>query len=86
MAGSTDTFTSGAGKDEAELRRRNVRSYEKANGGAVYTLEAEDTKKTRQKVWSHSNQSVQVGLKSLHANPPDLNASANNYLRSRTQV
>ncbi len=50
MAASNGAFTSGAGKDEAELRRRNVSSYEKANGGAVYKFEAEDTKKLQQKV------------------------------------
>ena len=50
MAASNGAFASGAGKDEAELRRRNVSSYEKANGGAVYKLEAEDTKKLQKKV------------------------------------
>jgi hypothetical protein len=45
MSTPNGVYTSGAGKDEAELRRRNVQSYEKANGGAVYKLEAEETKK-----------------------------------------
>jgi hypothetical protein len=45
MSTPNGVYASGAGKDEAELRRRNVQSYEKANGGAVYKLEAEDTKK-----------------------------------------
>lgn len=45
MSGPNGVCTSGAGKDEAELRRRNVQSSEKANGGVVYKLEAEDTKK-----------------------------------------
>jgi len=38
-------YTTGAGRDEAELRRRNVDSYEKANGQHVYKVEAEDRKK-----------------------------------------
>ena len=50
MSAPNGVYTSGAGKAEADLRRRNVQSYEKANGGAVYKLEAEDTKKL-QKVW-----------------------------------
>lgn len=50
MAASNAALSSGAGKDEAELRRRNVQSYQKANGGSVYKLEAEDTKKTQHKV------------------------------------
>jgi hypothetical protein len=45
MSTSNGAYASGAGKDEAELRRRNVQSYGKTNGGAVYKLEAEDTKK-----------------------------------------
>jgi hypothetical protein len=45
MSTPNGVYTSGAGKDEAELRRRNVQSYEKPNGEAVYKLEAEDTKK-----------------------------------------
>jgi hypothetical protein len=50
MSTPNGVYTSGAGKDETELRRRNIQSYEKANGGAVYKLEAEDAKKL-QKVW-----------------------------------
>lgn len=38
-------YSTGAVKDEAELRRRNVTSYENANGSHVYKVEAEDTKK-----------------------------------------
>ena len=38
-------YTTGAGGDEAELRRRNVTSYENANGSHIYKVEAEDTKK-----------------------------------------
>lgn len=45
MSNPNGVYTSGTGRDEAELRRRNVQSYEKANGGAVYKLEAEDAKK-----------------------------------------
>ena len=45
MSTPNGVYTSGAGRDEADLRRRNVQSYEKANGGAVYKLEAEDTPK-----------------------------------------
>lgn len=41
--------TSGASKEEAELRRRNVQSYQNANGGQVYKLEAEDKKKLQKK-------------------------------------
>lgn len=37
----------GISKDEAELRRRNVSSYENANGGQVVKIEAEDKKKTK---------------------------------------
>jgi dolichyl-phosphate-mannose-protein mannosyltransferase len=43
MASANSPFTSG--KDDGDVRRRNVQSYEKANGGTVYRLEAEDTKK-----------------------------------------
>jgi dolichyl-phosphate-mannose-protein mannosyltransferase len=52
MAASTGGYTTGAGKDAAELRQRNVTSYEKANGQQVYKVEAEDVKKL-QKVGSH---------------------------------
>ena len=45
MASTNSSYTTGAGKDEAELRRRNVSSYEKANGNQVVKVEAEDTKK-----------------------------------------
>ncbi|OCT52587.1 Dolichyl-phosphate-mannose--protein mannosyltransferase 2 [Cladophialophora carrionii] len=45
MATSKGGYTTGAGTDEAEVRRRNVASYEKANGQHVYKVEAEDTKK-----------------------------------------
>lgn len=41
--------TTGATHNEAELRRRNVQSYENANGGQVYKLEAEDRKKVQKK-------------------------------------
>jgi hypothetical protein len=45
MSTPNSVYTSGASKDEANIRQRNVQSYEKANGGAVYKVEAEDTKK-----------------------------------------
>lgn len=50
MASTNSATTTGAGHDEAEMRRRKVSSYEKANGSVVYTLDAEDTKKLQQKV------------------------------------
>lgn len=43
MAASNGAFTTG--KDEGDIRRRNIQTYEKANGGTVYKIEAEDTKK-----------------------------------------
>lgn len=43
MAASDAAFTTG--KDDGEVRRRNVQSYQKANGGTVLKIEAEDTKK-----------------------------------------
>jgi hypothetical protein len=51
MAATNGGYTTGAAKDEAELRRRNVTGYETANGGQAVKLEAEDTKKL-QKVHS----------------------------------
>ena len=45
MATTNGGYTTGSAKDEAELRRRNVSSYENANGQHVYKVEAEDTKK-----------------------------------------
>ena len=47
MAATNGGYSTGAGKDEAELRRRNVGSYEKANGQHVYKVEAEDRKKSQ---------------------------------------
>lgn len=47
MATTNGGFTTGAGKDEAELRQRKVANYEKANGQHVYKVEAEDTKKLK---------------------------------------
>jgi hypothetical protein len=43
MAAPNGAFTTG--KDDGDVRRRNVQNYEKANGGTVYKMEAEDTKK-----------------------------------------
>lgn len=45
MAGINAGYTTGTGRDEAELRRRNVPGYETANGGHVYKADSEDTKK-----------------------------------------
>lgn len=45
MASTNGGYATGAGKDEAELRRRNVTSYETANGQHIYKVEAEDKKK-----------------------------------------
>ena len=50
MASTDSALGTGAGHDKAEMRRRNVSSYEKANGNTVYSLEAEDTKKLQKKV------------------------------------
>lgn len=44
-----NAVTSGARPDEAELRRRNVQSYQNANGSQVYKLNAEDKKKLKQR-------------------------------------
>lgn len=53
MASSNAGYTTGAGRDEAELRRRNVVSYESTNGQQIYKVEAEDRKKLK-KVGTHS--------------------------------
>lgn len=45
MATVNGGYTTGAGQNEADLRRRNVTSYDNANGQHVYKVEAEDTKK-----------------------------------------
>ena len=45
MAAPNSGYATGAGKDDAELRRRNVTGYEKSNGSQVVRVEAEDTKK-----------------------------------------
>lgn len=58
-------YTTGAAGDEAELRRRNVTSYENANGQHIYKVEAEDTKKL-QKV-SHTVSSDTKGLTTITA-------------------
>lgn len=39
------SYTTGAGKDDAELRRRNVSAQQTADGGSVVKVEAEDIKK-----------------------------------------
>lgn len=54
MASTNSAQATGAGHDEAgQLRKRNVSSYEKANGNTVYSVEAEDTKKLVKKVRAH---------------------------------
>jgi hypothetical protein len=47
MATTNGGYTTGAGKDDTQLRQRNVTSYEKANGQQVYKVEAEDRKKSQ---------------------------------------
>lgn len=44
-------YATGTGKDEAELRRRNVTTQQTANGGHVYKIEAEDVKKLKKVSW-----------------------------------
>jgi hypothetical protein len=43
MAATDAAFATG--KDDGEVRRRNVQGYQKANGGTVLKIEEEDTKK-----------------------------------------
>ncbi len=43
MSATNGAFTTS--KDDGEIRRRNVQTYEKANGGTVSKIEAEDTRK-----------------------------------------
>jgi hypothetical protein len=43
MAATSGASTTGI--DDGDVRRRNVQSHEKANGGMVYKIEAEDTRK-----------------------------------------
>jgi len=43
MAATSGAFTTGT--DDGDVRRRNVQSHEKANGGMAYKIEAEDTRK-----------------------------------------
>lgn len=45
MAATNQGYATGTGKDEAELRRRNVASYEKVNGKQIQNREADDRKK-----------------------------------------
>lgn len=46
MASSTDAgIATGASRQDADLHRRNVQSYDKANGQHVVKIEADDTKK-----------------------------------------
>jgi hypothetical protein len=45
MAAVNGGYTTGANRDDGDLHRRNVTSYDKTNGSHVVKLEAEDTKK-----------------------------------------
>lgn len=45
MAATKASYSTGAVGDDAELRRRNVAGFEKANGAQVVRVEAEDSKK-----------------------------------------
>jgi hypothetical protein len=47
MASPNSSYTTGRAGNEAEIHKRNVGSYEKANGQHVYKIEAEDQKKLR---------------------------------------
>ena len=40
-------YSTGYDQDSAELKRRNVASYEKTNGNHVVKVEAEDSKKLK---------------------------------------
>ena len=51
MAATNAGYTTGANRDEGELHRRNVTSYDKTNGSHVVKLEAEDTKKLQKVRW-----------------------------------
>ena len=52
MATNRAVTTGNAAQNEADLRRRNVQSYENANGNQVVKLEAEDRKKVKKQVVS----------------------------------
>lgn len=54
MATNRAVTTGNAAQNEADLRRRNVQSYENANGNQVVKLEAEDRKKVKKQVASPS--------------------------------
>ena len=43
MAATNGAFTTG--RDDSDVRRRNAHTYEKANGGVVDKIDAEDSKK-----------------------------------------
>ncbi len=45
MATTNGAYATGAGKDEADLRRRNVASYDGANEQQAKSVDAEDKKK-----------------------------------------
>lgn len=45
MAANNGGYTTGANREDSELHKRNVTSYEKTNGSQVVKVEAEDTKK-----------------------------------------
>lgn len=45
--GTHHAVTTGVSKNTDEMRRRNIHSYENANGGQVVKVEAEDKKKVK---------------------------------------
>ena len=47
MANTKPAYSTGLAKDDADMKWRQVSSYENANGRHVTKLEAEDTKKIR---------------------------------------
>ncbi|KIW13463.1 hypothetical protein PV08_08651 [Exophiala spinifera] len=49
MAAADGGYATGAGRDDGDLRRRNVTSYENTNGQHVYKVDAEDVKKLQKK-------------------------------------
>jgi dolichyl-phosphate-mannose-protein mannosyltransferase len=60
MAASKAGFTTGVGGDQADIRQRHVAGYEKANGGQVVKVEAEDTKKLQKVRLSRTKQEPQL--------------------------
>jgi len=70
MATTNGGHTTGAGKAEADLRRRNVSSYETVSGNNVSKVEAEDTKKLQKVLEANVPLAVlEVDCCSHHGNP-----------------